>query len=122
MVDEITFSLNRNVKPDFQIEKTRWNSYDGNWYQLEGVSNRGSYILLQSLSPMTSQYEEKLRQALSEIRDHTPIVNPVRDMIKLHEENFAMLSAFKKELRKLVEQIKDIEDNYIIQGKCEVSY
>lgn len=122
MVDEITFSLNRNVKPDFKIEKTRWNSYDGNWYQLEGVSNRGSYILLQSLSPMTSQYEEKLRQALSEIRDHTPIVNPVRDMIKLHEENFAMLSAFKKELRKLVEQIKDIEDNYIIQGKCEVGY
>jgi hypothetical protein len=33
VVDEITLSLNRNVKLDFQnFEKTRWHSIDGEWY------------------------------------------------------------------------------------------
>jgi hypothetical protein len=61
MVDEITFSLNRNVKPDFQIEKTRWNSYDGNWYQLEGVSNRG-----RELYPVTEpfSYDKPIRREI----------------------------------------------------------
>jgi hypothetical protein len=118
MIDEITLSVNENVKRDFRIVKSQWNSHDGNWYQLEGVSNIGYAILLQSLSPITDQDEAKLRQALSEIRDNVPIADSIRDTIKLYEQTFAMLWAFKEELKKIVEQIKDIEDNYIIEGNC----
>ena len=118
MIDEITLSVNRNVKRDFRIMRTQWNSHDGNWYQLEGVSNIGYAILLQSLSPITDQDEARLRQALSEIRDDVAIADWIRDTIELERHILTALSVFRKELKKIIEQIKDIEDNYIIEGSC----
>jgi hypothetical protein len=123
VVDEITLSLNNNVKLDFQnFEKIRWHSIDGEWYQLEGLSFKDRYILLQSRHPLTNQDEEKLRQALLEIRNNAPIVDVFNDLINLERESFVTVLEFKKELRTLLEQIKDIEDNYIIRGKCELGY
>jgi hypothetical protein len=118
IVDVINSGLNRGVVPDLRIQRTRHHSYDGNWYQLEGVSERTDYVLLQSLSPITNEDEQNLRQLLSEIRDNPPLVRAVAEMVRLYSQNFDKLLEFKKELRKLVEQIKDIEDNYIIEGSC----
>jgi hypothetical protein len=94
----------------------------GNGTVRGSISSKGRYILLQSRHPLTNQDEEKLRQSLLEIRNNASIVDVFKDLINLERESFVTVLQFKKELRTLLEQIKDIEDNYLIRGKCELGY
>jgi hypothetical protein len=43
-------------------------------------------------------------------------------LLECHREIRAILMRFRKEIKTLVDQINDTEDNYIIRGKCQLGY
>jgi hypothetical protein len=104
------------LKPDFErhFDITDWNSFDGHWWLLE----REGHKLLQTRDPWTNEDTDKLTTTLIEIESNPQILRASKMLLERHREIRAILVRFRKEIKTLVDQINDTEDNYIIGGKC----
>jgi hypothetical protein len=111
---------NSSLKPDFErhFEITDWNSVDGHWWLLE----REGHKLLQTRDSWTDEDADNLTLSLIEIESNPQILQAANELYKCHGEIQETLRRFRKEIKILADQINDIEDNYIIEGKCEVGY
>lgn len=110
--EHVSDSISNNRSPSFPNLK-KWK---GNFGWVISVYDTD---VLASCQSETDADPERFKQVLLLIANDNTIVSGIRRVNELVEDRLISISNFEAYLKELVEDIDDIEDDYLIEGKCE---